>query len=288
MGGMTARTRDKLHSYLSFPRLEMRSSLAGSARSRWGLLVGAIPLLVACVAWEAAIRLFEVSPAVMPPIASIADALIRSTADGSMLRDVGATFVRLVQAVAAGVIIGTVFGTAMGYFRSWERLFGVSLNFLLSIPGTAMFPLAMIWFGLSDRAIIVILTYEVVLTVTITTWSGVKSIDESLIRAARAYGAKGYSMLWRVLIPGALPATIAGYRIAFSRAWRILIIAEMLVSVTSGLGYRLYYAREFFQTDVVFAGLIVVGLAGLLLERVVLRTLEIFTIQRWGMVRSLD
>ena len=115
-----------------------------------------------------------------------------------------------------------------------------------------------------------------------------ESIDTALIRAGRAYGASGLPMLWRVLIPGALPTIISGYRIAFSRAWRILIIAEMLVSVTSGLGYRLYWAREFFHTEIVYAGLLVVGLSGLFLERVVLRTLEIATVQRWGMMRESD
>ena len=92
-----------------------------------------------------------------------------------------------------------------------------------------------------------VLTYEVALTVTVSAWSSVKAIDMQLIRAGRLFGADGVFMIWRVLIPAALPAIISGYRIAFSRAWRLLIIAEMLVSVTAGLGYRLYFAREFFQ-----------------------------------------
>lgn len=249
---------------------------------------GLVPVAVLAVVWEATTRFTDVSPAIMPPIGAIAAALANMIKQGTLFEDVGATFLRLAQAVVVGGIVGTVFGTAMGYFRTWDKLFSVSLNFLLSIPGTALFPLALIWFGLNESAIISILIYEVALTVTATTWTGVKSIDMSLIRAARAYGADGLGMLWRVLIPGALPAIISGYRIAFSRAWRILIIAEMLVSVTSGLGYRLYYAREFFQTDVVFAGLFIVGLSGLLLERVVLRTLEVATVQRWGMIREMD
>ncbi len=161
------------------------------------------------------------------------------------------------------------------------------MNFLLSIPGTALFPLTLIWFGLSEMAIISILIYEVALTVTVMTWTGVKSIDLSLIRAGRVFGARGAGMLWRVLIPAALPSIIGGYRLAFSRAWRILIIAEMLVSVTAGLGYRLYYAREYFHFELVYAGLLVVGLSGLLIERVLLRTLEKATVNRWGTVREL-
>ncbi len=269
-------------------RRQWPSALESIVRIIRNVGYGLVPIVIAAIVWETTVRFADVSPAIMPPIGAIVSALGRMIASGSLFEDVGATFLRLAQAVAIGGAVGTAFGTAMGYSRTCDRLFSISLNFLLSIPGTALFPLALIWFGLSETAIIVILIYEVALTVTTTTWTGVKSIDVSLIRAARAYGADGISMLWRVLIPGALPAIISGYRIAFSRAWRILIIAEMLVSVTSGLGYRLYYAREFFQTDVVFAGLFVVGLCGLLLERVVLRTLEIVTVQRWGMVRELD
>lgn len=249
--------------------------------------MGLIPIMIGALIWEAIVRSGHVSPAVMPSIGAILSALYQMAVNGSLISDVGSTFGRLLKSVAIGAAIGTLFGTAMGYFPTWERLFSIPLNFLLSIPGTALFPLSLIWFGLNEWAILSILIYEVALTVTTTTWTGVKSIDISLIRAARAYGANGLNMLWRVLIPAALPAIISGYRIAFSRAWRILIIAEMLVSVTAGLGYRLYWAREFFHTEIIYAGLLIVGLSGLLLERVVLRTLEIATVQRWGMIREL-
>ena len=95
-------------------------------------------------------------------------------------------------------------------------------------------------------------------------------------------------MFWRVLMPSSMPSIISGYRLGFSRAWRILIIAEMLISVGSGLGYRLYWAREFFHTDVVYAGLFTVGIVGLVFERLVLRTAEVMTVNRWGTVRELE
>jgi ABC-type nitrate/sulfonate/bicarbonate transport system permease component len=175
----------------------------------------------------------------------------------------------------------------MGYFRLWERALVVPMNFLLAIPGTAMFPLAMIWFGLTDFTIISILIYEVALTVMLNTWTGVKTVDSALIRAGRAFGVSGFGLFWRVLIPAALPSIITGYRQAFSRAWRILVVAEMLVSVSAGLGYRIYWAQEYFNTDIVFGSLFVVGIVGLLLERVLLRTLEVMTVERWGTMREL-
>jgi len=245
------------------------------------------PIAVILALWEGVALYGGLPPSLFPPLETIFGALMRMAADGNLAADLLGTFRRLFQSVIIGAIAGTLFGTLMGYFRLWERAFVAPLNFLLAIPGTALFPLSMIWFGLTEAAIITILIYEVALTVTVTTWTGVKTIDLSLIRAARVFGANGISILWRVLIPAALPSIISGYRIAFSRAWRILIIAEMLVSVTAGLGYRLYYAREFFHFDLVYAGLFVVGISGLLIERVLLRSLEIATVNRWGTVREL-
>jgi len=248
----------------------------------------AVPIAAVLVCWQLFAKLSGVPAALFPPVESIANALFRMATEGTLWADIGGTFLRLLKAVIIGSAVGTVLGALMGNFRHWERTFVVPLNFLLAIPGTALFPLTMLWFGLSEMAILSILIYEVTLTVMANTWSGVKSIDVSLIRAGRAFGATGASLFWRVLLPSAMPSIISGYRLAFSRAWRILIIAEMLISVGSGLGYRLYWAREFFHTDVVYAGLLTIGIVGLVFERLVLRTAEVMTVNRWGTVRELE
>lgn len=247
----------------------------------------AIPIVVLMALWEALARFGGMPPSLFPPLEAIFRALMQMATDGHLAADLAGTFLRLFESVAVGTVVGTVLGICMGYFRMCERALVVPINFLLAIPGTALFPLTMIWFGLTEAAIISILIYEVALTVTVTTWTGVKSVDNSLIRAGKVFGANGVSMLWRVLFPAAMPHIISGYRIAFSRAWRILIIAEMLVAVGAGLGYRLYFAREYFQYDLVYAGLFVVGVSGLLIERLILRTMEMMTVNRWGTVREL-
>ena len=263
-------------------------------RSGGGLMIVAanflsalIPLIVIMLLWEVAVRMSHVPPAILPPLSSIFKAIAKMAYEGTLWGDISATLYRLIKSAVAGMFIGTILGVLMGYFRLWERALIVPMNFLLAIPGTAMFPLAMIWFGLTDFTIVSILIYEVALTVMLNTWTGVKTVDMSLVRAGRAFGVSGLSLFWRVLIPAALPSIITGYRQAFSRAWRILVVAEMLVSVSAGLGYRIYWAQEYFNTDIVFGSLFVVGLVGLLLERVLLRTLEVLTVERWGIMRDL-
>ena len=266
-------------------------SLALSPRAR--LLLGdtayvVAPILVCLIVWELIAKFSGFPKILFPPLEDIFGALGRMYAEGTLYSDVKATFGRLLYSVLIGCVVGTVAGALMGSFRSCERAMVGPVNFLLAVPGTALFPLTMMWFGLTEAAILSILMYEVALTVTTNTWSGVKTIDVSLIRAGRAFGARGPALFRRVLLPAALPSIITGYRLGLSRAWRVLIVAGMLVSASSGLRYRLYWARELFQTDVVYAGLLVVGTAGLLLERVILRTVEAYTVQRWGTVRELD
>lgn len=246
-----------------------------------------LPIAVVAVTWQAVAKYGGYPAVLFPSIGDILRALMHMAKDGTLYRDVLGSFSRLLKSIFIGAAVGTVIGALMGYFRAWEKALVVPLNFLLAVPGTALFPLTMMFFGLTEMAIISILIYEVALTVVSNTWTGVKSIDLSLIRAGRAFGATGSSLFLRVLLPAALPHIIAGYRIAFSRAWRILIVAEMLVSVNAGLGYRLYWARELFQTDVIYAGLIVIGLVGLITERAILRTLEQMTVHRWGTLREL-
>jgi ABC-type nitrate/sulfonate/bicarbonate transport system permease component len=247
-----------------------------------------LPIIGCLIIWQLVAKFSGFPKVLFPPLEDIFSALARMFFEGTLVSDVGATFRRLIYSVIIGSAVGTIVGALMGFFRSWEKALVGPVNFMLAIPGTALFPLTMMWFGLSEAAILSILMYEVALTVTTNTWFGVKSIDVSFIRAGRAFGARGPALLWRVLVPAALPSIITGYRLGLSRAWRILIVAEMLVSASAGLGYRLFWARELFQTDVVYAGIFVVGTAGLLLERVLLRTVEAYTVQRWGTVRELD
>jgi len=265
---------------------EIRSG-GGFAASARNLAFTILPILVIMLGWEVAVRLSNMPAAILPPLSSIFSATWALALEGTLWADIGSTLWRLFQSAFIGIVVGTVLGVLMGYFKIWERMLIAPMNFLLAIPGTAMFPLSMIWFGLTELAITSILMYEVALTVMLNTWTGVKTVDLSLIRAGRAFGVNGFSMFWRVLIPAALPSIIAGYRLAFSRCWRILIVAEMLVSVSAGLGYRIYWAREYFNSEVVYGALFMVGVVGLLIERVFLRTLEIMTVERWGVMREL-
>ncbi|HYY25092.1 MAG TPA: ABC transporter permease [Candidatus Udaeobacter sp.] len=246
-----------------------------------------LPLAVILLIWEGVARLEIIHPALFPTVTEIFAKMWELTLEGIFLKDVLHSLTRLLSSVFFAIIVGTLAGLLMGTSRWVEKVMIPPLNFFLAIPGIAIFPIVILWFGLSEKTIVFTLAFEASLSIMLNTWAGVKGVDSSLMNAGRALGAKGYPLFYKILIPAALPAIITGYRQGFSRAWRILVAGEMLASIGTGIGFRIFEARAFLASDVMYAGVIVIGVLGFLLERVALRSLEIFTVQRWGMVREL-
>ena len=253
----------------------------------YAFLENFLPIALVLLIWEAVARLEIIHPALFPTVSDIFAKMWELTLQGIFLRDVSHSLLRLLSSVFFAMLVGTLSGLLMGTNRWVEKLAVPPLNFFLAIPGIALFPIVILWFGLSEKAIIFTLAFEASLSIMLNTWAGVKSVDIALINAGRALGASGVSLFCRILLPAALPAIITGYRQGFSRAWRILVAGEMLASIGTGIGFRIFEARAFLASDVMYAGVIVIGVLGFLLERVALRSLEIFTVQRWGMVREL-
>jgi ABC-type nitrate/sulfonate/bicarbonate transport system permease component len=152
------------------------------------------------------------------------------------------------------------------------------------IPGLAYAPLFVIWFGLGDLPAILLVGFAAAFPIAVNTWSGVRAVKEIWIRSALAMGAPQRQLFRKVVLPGALPYVLTGLRLGLARAWRVLVAVEMLTSVTVGLGWLIFGAREFMNTDVMLAGIAVIGIVGLALEKLVFERLEQFTVVRWGMM----
>jgi ABC-type nitrate/sulfonate/bicarbonate transport system permease component len=251
------------------------------------ILDNAVPLFLVLLVWEGVARLKIIHPALFPTVTEIFSKMWELTIEGIFLRDVAYSLARLLLSVLFAIVFGTLCGLLMGTNRWVEKIIIPPMNFFLAIPGIAIFPIVILWFGLTEKAIVFTLAFEASLSIMLNTWGGVKSVDISLINAGRALGASGHALFYKVLFPASLPSIITGYRQGFSRAWRILVAGEMLASIGSGIGFRIFEARAFLASDVMYAGVIIIGVLGFLLERVALRSLEIFTVQRWGMLRRL-
>ncbi len=246
---------------------------------------GAITLLVVAAIYEAVAYSGHFAPALMPPLGDVARTLVGSIIDGTMLVHAGATLYRVLVGFGFAVAVGLPLGVMMGRFRPVESFFLPLTSALMPIPSLAWVPVFILWFGLGNTVTILIVFYAALFPMLLNTWSGVRSVNPIWLRAAGAMGATEHALFWKVIIPGASPFIISGLRQSFLRAWIAVIGAEMLAGSDWGLGWVIFDAKEFLDTDVMLASLIVIGWIGFITEHLVFGSIERATIYRWGMAR---
>ena len=255
-------------------------------RLRWLYAAGTFvaPLLVLLVLWELLVRAFNVDPRVFPNVESVARAGLESLQDGSLVRHIGASLQRVAVGTVLAIVISIPLGIAMGLSPAVSNFLTPLFRFFSVLAGIAWIPIATLWFGYGFGAITFVIFNAVFFVVTYNTLLGVASIPMPLRHAASSLGAGGWTMLTQVLLPGALPNIVTGVRTGLGFAWRGLIAAEM-IATNVGLGYMLFLARDFYRTEVIVFGMIVIGILWLLIDRLLLAPLERATIERWAMVQ---
>ena len=245
-----------------------------------------LPFAVVGAAWELFARLGPFPPKLFPSLVTVGRTFVDLAGSGILLAHAQGTIVRLVLGFALAAVLGVAVGIAMGRYRSAEEVLLPLVSLGSPIPGLAYAPLFILWFGLGNLPAVLLVGLASSFPAAANTWTGVKSVKEIWIRAAEGMGAREDRLFRTVILPGALPYILTGLRLALAQAWRVLVAAEMLTSVPQGLGWLIFGAREFLNTDVMLAGIAVIGIIGLALERLVFARLERFTVVRWGMLQS--
>ena len=249
------------------------------------LIRASITLAAAAAVYEAAARSGYFAPALLPTLPIIARTLVAMLADGSIIEHAAFTLYRVMFGFLLAVVVGLPLGILMARFRRIEHFCLPLVSALMPIPSFALVPLFMLWFGIGNLTTILIVFYAATFPMLFNTWSGVRSVNPIWLRAAGAMGADENSLFWKVIIPGASPFIITGMRQAFLRAWIAVVGAEMIAASDWGLGWVIFDAKEFLNTDIMLASLVVIGAIGFLFERLMFGSLERATVQRWGMVR---
>jgi NitT/TauT family transport system permease protein len=247
---------------------------------------GAITIIAVLALYQAVARSGHFAPALMPPLGAVARTLLDTLLDGTMFEHAAFTMYRVLCGFALAVFIGLPLGVLMGRFRPVENFVLPLASALMPIPSLAWIPILILWFGLGNPVTILVVFYAALFPMLLNTWSGVRAVNPLWLRAAGAMGANEHALFWKVIIPGAAPFIIAGLRQAFLRAWVAVIGAEMLAASDWGLGWVIFDAKEFLNTDVMLSSLVVIGFIGFVSERLVFGSIERATIYRWGMARA--
>ena len=261
------------------------AAAAPAAESRWWVAARtAFPFLVVALLWEITARLGVFPPKLFPSLIEVGQAFWRLTELGILPHHALDTILRLLFGFALAAIFGVAIGVLMGHWRRMEDVFLPLVSMLAPIPGIAYAPLFLLWFGLGNTPAMLLVAFVSAFPIIFNTWTGVKAVKQVWVRSALAMGADDRRLFLKVIVPGALPYILTGLRLGLAQAWRTLVGVEMLAAVPWGLGWMIFGAREFLNTDVMLAGVVVIGALGLALEKLVFQRLERFTVMRWGMM----
>jgi ABC-type nitrate/sulfonate/bicarbonate transport system permease component len=218
------------------------------------------------IVWQAVCSAGWVSSLFLPSPARIAVALWRLAVSGEIWPHVWASFVRIAGGWIVGTAVGLVVGLAMGLFTV-SRAVGIPMvSALFPIPKIALLPLLILWLGIGETSKIATIALGVFFPTVIAVYSGVDAVPRNLIRMAQSFEVPPAAIVWKVILPGAMPSVLAGFRISAATALLLVVSAEMIGAET-GLGAFVLQAGNLMQTDQLLAGVVILSLFGLAVGR---------------------
>lgn len=233
-------------------------------RTYWVLaLVG---LFTPLVLWALLSAFGGIDPVFLPgPQAVVLKTWTWATETG-LLEDVGISTYRVVAGFLLSAVIALPLGLLIGTFRSVQALLEPLTDFVRYMPAVAFIPLVMLWVGIDEASKIAIIFIGTFFQMVLMVAEDVRRVPAAQIEAAQTMGANRVELIEKVILQSAKPALMDTLRITMGWAWTYLVVAE-LVAANSGLGYAILRAQRFLQTDTIFAGIIVIGLIGLLTDQ---------------------
>jgi NitT/TauT family transport system permease protein len=247
-------------------------------------LVGFAFFAALVLVWQAATASGRWSPVLLPSPWLVADYLGGALHDGSLLEATLVTMKRLLIGYFIGVVIGLPLGLVTSTSRYFEDTIGALALGLQTLPSVCWVPLALLWFGQTEMAMLFVVVMGTVWSVVIATSAGARNIPPIYARAARTMGSEGVDKWTHVILPAALPYVVSGMKQGWAFAWRSLMAAEIFVTILTGfgLGQVLQYGRELSAMDQVIGVMLVIVLIGLIADKVLFSPWERFLHRRWG------
>jgi len=235
-------------------------------------------------AWQIVFAAKVWSPVLVPSPASVVRYLWSVLRDGTLEGSLLVTMKRLLLGYVIGIAAGVPLGMITAQFRAVRDTLGVLALGLQGLPSVCWVPLALLWFGQSEGAMLFVVVMGTLWSVILATESGVRNVNPIYVRAARTMGSRRLHTWVMVIMPASLPFIVSGMKQGWAFAWRSLMAAEIFVTILTGfgLGQLLHYGRELNAMDQVIGIMVVIVLIGLLADKIFFSPWENFLHRRWG------
>jgi ABC-type nitrate/sulfonate/bicarbonate transport system permease component len=229
----------------------------------WLKLLPGLSFVLFLLIWEGVVRIRGIAPIILPAPSSIARYLWAMILDGSLPYHLWITFLRIIGGFFIASFFGILLGVLMGMSRIVSRVLDPWIAALYPLPKISLIPLLIIWLGTGEAYILTISAITAFFPVVISTYSGIRQVDQGLVRAARDLGANERQVQMRVIIPAAIPAIFAGLQLGMGVTIILVVAAEMIGgSSQSGMGFLLIRYGQVMETEKVFAALVVLAIFG--------------------------
>ena len=223
------------------------------------------PWLLIIAIWYAIAYSGFVNPALIPTPHAVAAQFWQQLVYARLPRDIFMSTQRVLIGVILGTTVAVPIGFALGWYPRVRTFIDPLINFFRALPPIALIPLVVVYFGIGEVAKIVILFYASFFAGVIVMYEGIAQISPIYIRVARTLGATDTVIFRKVILPLAVPHMLTALRVALGVAWATLVASE-LIAAQQGLGALIQNASSFFQLDIIYVGIICIGLIALVMD----------------------
>ena len=257
--------------------------MTAMARNPRSILLPAAVFAIGVVLWDGVWRAGIFHKSALPSPLAVVHAFDEEIRSGRMLNDLATSLFRVTVGFLGAVLTGMPIGLWMGQKLAARTAFLPMLNFFRNLSPLAWMPFAILWFGVGDSAAIFLIFLSAFFPVVLATMAAVASIPAVYFRVAESYGLRGAEKLFQVTIPAIMPQVITMLRVTAGLCWLVVVAAEMIAG-RDGLGFAVMDSRNGLRMDFLVAEMIVIGLIGVVLDRVLERLSRIPSV-RWGYER---
>lgn len=239
-----------------------------------------VGLGILLIIWELVVLSGRYEPSLLPSPLTVLKAMKELIVSGVLFIHIKVSLLRFFAGYSIAVIMAIILGLVLGWFEKIWNVFDPIVQVLRPISPIAWFPFIVLWLGIGDMPAIAIIFIAAFFPVLLSTVSAVKKVDKTYLKVAKNFGIKQPFVLTKIVFPAAFPNIVTGLHIALGSAWIFLVAGEM-VGAQSGLGYLIIDARNSLRTDLLLSGIIVIGILGLLLDKLI-TIFEKWVGKTWG------
>lgn len=234
-----------------------------------------IPIIIV-IAWYLATTYGDIPIGILPTLPMVGEAFVSMIRSGELQQDLLVSLGRVLKGFLCSGIFGIVLGSLIGMFPRMRELFVPMITVIRQIPVIAWIPLIIMWAGIEELSKVIIIVIAAFFPIMVNTESGMEQTPAGLIEVAKLYKLSPWQTFLKVYLPHALPQILVGLKLGLGVSWMAVVASELIAS-TTGIGYRLNYARGMMYADQVIVCMIVIGLVGVTMDKIIGYLFQLFT-----------